>query len=118
MTLVMRGGTAGVQSPRALKVAPLLWGVGRHAQQRTRQQRESTTTNMWLCSFFADSTADEAERLIEASATRVHRHFLVNTMSAVTTHLIFESWYGDPAGNPLGLTEDDIREAYRVVYAE
>jgi hypothetical protein len=39
-------------------------------------------------------------------------------MSAVTTHLTFESRYGDPAGNPLGLTEDDIREAYRVVYAE
>jgi hypothetical protein len=30
---------------------------------------------LWLCSFFADSTADEAERLIEASATRLHRDF-------------------------------------------
>jgi hypothetical protein len=39
-------------------------------------------------------------------------------MSTVTTHLTFESRYGDPAGNPLGLAEDDIREAYRVVYAE
>jgi hypothetical protein len=39
-------------------------------------------------------------------------------MAAVTTHLTFESRYGDPAGNPLGLTEDDIREAYRVVYSE
>jgi hypothetical protein len=39
-------------------------------------------------------------------------------MAAVTTHITFESRYGDPAGNTLGLTEDDIREAYRVVYAE
>jgi hypothetical protein len=39
-------------------------------------------------------------------------------MAAVTTHLTFESRYGDPVGNPLGLTEDDIREAYRVVYVE
>jgi hypothetical protein len=39
-------------------------------------------------------------------------------MSAVTTHLTFESLYDDPAGNPLRHTEDDIREAYRVVYAE
>jgi hypothetical protein len=39
-------------------------------------------------------------------------------MAAVTKNLTFESRYGDPTGNPLGLTEDDIREAYRVVYAE
>jgi hypothetical protein len=41
-----------------------------HVFKRTRQQRESTATKLWRCSFFADSTADEAERLIEASAPR------------------------------------------------
>jgi hypothetical protein len=70
------GWNGGGADPQGIEGAPpLLWGVGRHAQQRTRQQRESTATKLWLCSFFADSTADEAERLIEASAPR---DFLVN----------------------------------------
>jgi hypothetical protein len=39
-------------------------------------------------------------------------------MVAVTQHSTFESRYGDPTANPLGQREDEIREAYRVVYAE
>jgi hypothetical protein len=36
-------------------------------------------------------------------------------MSAITKALTFEQRYADPSANPLNMTEEEIREAYRVI---
>jgi hypothetical protein len=39
-------------------------------------------------------------------------------MAAITPALTFGALFRDPAANPLGTTDTDIRAAYRVIYAQ
>jgi hypothetical protein len=45
------------------------------------------------------------------------RFFKLTTMSAINTHLTFGQLYADPSSNPLGTTEEEARESYRVIYS-
>jgi hypothetical protein len=41
----------------------------------------------------------------------------LTTISAISKHLTFGQLYADPSSNPLGTTEEEARESYRVVYS-
>jgi hypothetical protein len=39
-------------------------------------------------------------------------------MAAITAYRTYEQLFSDPAANPLGTNEAEIRSSYRVIYSE